>query len=271
MDQTKKARSRNRSHDGGIVVEPFLQVKHLQKVYPDGTQALHDISFDVKQGEFAVIIGPSGAGKSTILRSINRLVEPSRGTVLFKGKNLTQARHRELRQARREIAMIFQGFHLVKRMSVLQNVLHGRLGSIGNLRGALGLFSKRDIEEAWYLLERLGLTDHAYKRAGELSGGQQQRVAIARALAQHPSLLLADEPIASLDPATSETIMNYLYKICHEDGITCLVNLHQVDVAKVYSSRIIGIQNGHKTFDGTPHILTDESIQAIYNQKKVTA
>lgn len=246
----------------------LLQVKHLEKTYPDGTKALYDISFDLMQGEFAVIIGPSGAGKSTLLRSINQLIEPTSGTVLFKDQEVTAANRREIREIRREMAMIFQGFHLIKRVSVLKNVLHGRLGYMGSLRGAAGMFSKADVEAAWRLLERMGLEAHAHKRAGDLSGGQQQRVAIARALAQQPSLILADEPIASLDPATSETIMNYLYKICHEDGITCLVNLHQVDIAKAYASRIIGIQAGKMTFDGTPEHLTKQNIHNIYHQKK---
>lgn len=249
----------------------LLQVKNLEKVYPDGTKALTDINFDLMQGEFAVIIGPSGAGKSTLLRSINKLIEPTNGSVLFKNQDITSANSRSIRHIRREMAMIFQGFHLIKRVSVLRNVLHGRLGYMSSLRGAAGLFSKADVEEAWNLLERVGLEDHAYKRAGDLSGGQQQRVAIARALAQKPSLILADEPIASLDPATSETIMNYLYKICNEDGITCLVNLHQVEIAKTYASKIIGIQDGMKTFDGIPSHLTDQSIQNIYLQKKNTA
>jgi phosphonate transport system ATP-binding protein len=252
-------------------MEYLLEVKGLSKVYQDGTKAIHDVNFDLNQGEFAIIIGPSGAGKSTILRSINQLVDPSGGQLLFKGQNIINTKGRLLRQIRREMAMVFQGFHLIKRVSVLRNVLHGRLGYMNGLQGALGLYSKQDIEEAWQLLERVGLEEHAHKRAGDLSGGQQQRVAIARALAQKPSLILADEPIASLDPASSEIIMDYLYKICKEDGITCLVNLHQVDVAKKYGSRIIGIQSGTKIFDGKPSELTDEHIHQLYHKKKITA
>ncbi len=252
-------------------MDTLLQVNKLTKVYKDGTKALDNVHFDLKQGEFAIIIGPSGAGKSTILRSINQLATPTSGDIIFKGKNIMSANRRLLRKVRRDMAMIFQGFHLIKRVSVLRNVLHGRLGYMNSLQGALGLFSKEDVEDVWYLLERVGLADHAHKRAGELSGGQQQRVAIARALAQKPSLILADEPIASLDPASSETIMNYLHQICQEDGITCLVNLHQVDVALTYGSRIIGIKGGKKVFDDTPSGLKEENIQKIYHQQKVSA
>ncbi|MBU9713680.1 phosphonate ABC transporter ATP-binding protein [Evansella tamaricis] len=247
----------------------ILEIQNLTKIYKDGTTALRDISFNVKKGEFAIIIGSSGAGKSTILRSINRLVQPTSGSILFQNKEITTSSKGELRKIRREMGMIFQGFHLIKRVSVLKNVLHGRLGYMNSFKGAIGAFSKEDEEAAWSLLERVGLTDQAYKRAGELSGGQQQRVAIARALAQKPALILADEPIASLDPTTSETIMNYLYQICHEDGITCIVNLHQVEVAKRYATRILGVQQGTIIFDGSATELSDSEIQHIYQKKLV--
>ncbi|MHA6482060.1 phosphonate ABC transporter ATP-binding protein [Paenibacillus sp. strain BS8-2] len=244
----------------------LLQVEELKKVYPDGTVGLSGINLKVEAGEFIAVIGPSGAGKSTLLRCLNRMVEPSSGEIVFHGARTIGAGNRKLRQIRREISMIFQGFNLVERSSVLTNVLHGRLGYMSSWRGALGLFAKPDVLEATRLLERVGLSEQIHKRADELSGGQQQRVGIARALAQKPQLILADEPIASLDPASSETVMRSLYTFCKEDGIACLCNLHQVDMAKKYATRIIGIHKGQKVFDGTPDELTDEMIALIYNK-----
>lgn len=244
----------------------LLQVEGLSKVYPDGTKALDNLDLTINPGEFVVVIGPSGAGKSTLLRSLNRMIEPTDGKIQFKGSETMGIKGIRLRELRRHMGMIFQGYNLVTRVSVLRNVLHGRLGYMSAFKGALGLFSKSDTEAAKKMLQRVGLFEQMYKRADELSGGQQQRVGIARALAQRPDLILADEPIASLDPASSETIMNYLYTICNEEGIACLCNLHQVDIAKKYASRIIGIHKGTKVFDGTPDELTDEMIRLIYNQ-----
>lgn len=244
----------------------ILEVRKLRKVYSDGTAALSGIDFEVKRGEFVAVIGPSGAGKSTLLRCINRLVEPTEGTIVFKGMDTTKAGARQIRRMRREVGMIFQSFNLVQRVTVLRNVLHGRLGYMNPLRGALGLYSKKDIEEAKHILVRLGLQQQTFKRADELSGGQQQRVGIARALSQSPSMILADEPIASLDPVTSDSIMQHLHSICTEDGITCLVNLHQVEVAKKFASRIIGIHKGTIVFDGTPDQLSDDMIQKVYQR-----
>lgn len=246
----------------------LLQVESLKKVYADGTAALGGIDLKVEAGEFIVVIGPSGAGKSTLLRCLNQMAQPSSGKVLFQGAETIGAGNRKLRHVRREMGMIFQGFNLVERVSVLTNVLHGRLGYMSSWRGALGLYSKSDVREATRLLERVGLGEQIHKRADELSGGQQQRVGIARALAQKPKLILADEPIASLDPAASEVVMNSLYTFCKEDGIACVCNLHQVDMAKKYATRIIGIYKGTKVFDGTPEQLTDEMIDFIYNQNK---
>lgn len=222
----------------------LLQVEGLSKVYPDGTKALDNLDLTINPGEFVVVIGPSGAGKSTLLRSLNRMIEPTDGKIQFKGSETMGIKGKRLRELRRHMGMIFQGYNLVTRVSVLRNVLHGRLGYMSAFKGALGLFSKSDTEAAKKMLQRVGLFEQMYKRADELSGGQQQRVGIARALAQRPDLILADEPIASLDPASSETIMNYLYTICNEEGIACLCNLHQVDIAKKYASRIIGIHKG---------------------------
>ncbi|TBL70521.1 phosphonate ABC transporter ATP-binding protein [Paenibacillus thalictri] len=244
----------------------ILEIRNLRKVYTDGTSALQGIDLQVQQGEFIAVIGPSGAGKSTLLRCINRLVQPSEGTVMFNGMDTTKASGGQIRKLRREVGMIFQSFNLIERVTVLRNVLHGRLGYMSSFSGALGLFSKRDIEEAMHILHRLGLHDQMYKRADELSGGQQQRVGIARALSQQPLLILADEPIASLDPVTSESIMKHLHTVCREDGITCLVNLHQVDVAKKFATRIIGIHKGSVVFDGPPEQLTDEAAERVYRK-----
>lgn len=244
----------------------ILEVRNLKKVYADGTAALSGIDFQVKPGEFVAIIGPSGAGKSTLLRCINRLIEPTEGAVLLGGMDTTKAGPRHIRKLRREVGMIFQSFNLVQRVTVLRNVLHGRLGYMDPVRGSLGLFSKKDIEEAKQILVRLGLQQQMFKRADELSGGQQQRAGIARALSQKPKIILADEPIASLDPVTSESIMRHLYAICREDGITCLVNLHQVEVAKKFATRIIGIHKGTIVFDGPPEELTDDVIEQVYRR-----
>ncbi|RCW51720.1 phosphonate ABC transporter ATP-binding protein [Paenibacillus prosopidis] len=244
----------------------LLEIRNLKKTYTDGTTALQGVDFKVNRGEFVVIIGSSGAGKSTLLRCINQLVQPSEGAVLFNNVDTTKASSSQVRKLRREVGMIFQSFNLIERVSVLRNVLNGRLGYMNPITGTLGLFSKRDVAEAKKILLRLGLNQQIYKRADELSGGQQQRVGIARALSQQPMLILADEPIASLDPLTSESIMNHLHSICREDGITCIVNLHQVDVAKKYATRIIGIHKGTVAFDGRPDELSEEIIQHIYQK-----
>ncbi len=243
---------------------PMLQIKNLKKIYDDGTESLKGINLDVEKGEFVAIIGTSGAGKSTLLRCINRLVEPTEGEIYFKGENVTKINNGRLKQIRREIGMIFQGFNLIPRVTVLQNVLNGRLGYTGTVRGCIGLFPGTDRDYAIKTLSRLGLDNQIYKRVDELSGGQQQRVGIARSIVQNPKLILADEPIASLDPVTSENIMEYIYKICCEDGIACLINLHQVDFAKKYATRVIGIKKGNKVFDGPTNTLTDDDIAYIY-------
>ncbi|WP_194842075.1 phosphonate ABC transporter ATP-binding protein [Gracilibacillus salitolerans] len=249
-------------------MEPILKIEHVTKVYPDGTIALSNISFDVNLGEFVVVIGSSGAGKSTLLRCINRLVEPSEGDIIFKGEKINRSKSKQVKQIRREIGMVFQNFNLIDRLSVLNNVLHGRLGYTNTIKGSLGIFSKKDIAEAEAILERVGLKQQKYKRADELSGGQMQRVGISRALAQKPRLILADEPIASLDPASSKNIMDHIFTICQEDQLTAIVNLHQVDVALKYATRIIGMQHGQIIFDGPTSLLTDKVIDEIYDTKK---
>lgn len=245
--------------------EALLEVKQLGKVYLDGTEALKNINITINKKEFVSVIGPSGAGKSTFLRSINKLNDPTSGEIIFLNQNITKAKGKELRNIRRQIGMIFQGFNLVKRSQTVRNVLHGRLGYMSSIKGSLGLFSKEDVEDALEVLVRVGLEQQAFKRADELSGGQQQRVGIARAIAQDPAMILADEPIASLDPTSSENVMQYLKKICVEDGITTIVNLHQVEYAKRFSDRIIGIKAGEVVFDGKPSELNDSIIHYIYN------
>jgi phosphonate transport system ATP-binding protein len=242
----------------------LLEINGLSKVYADGTTALNDVSFSIARGEFVAIIGPSGAGKSTLLRCINRLVKPSGGAIRFQDIDAAGASRRQVRQLRRQTGMVFQSYNLIQRVSVLRNVLHGRLGYMNAFSGTLGLFSRKDVEEAKGILHRLGLSQQMHKRADELSGGQQQRVGIARALSQKPQLILADEPIASLDPVTSRTIMEHLSAICREDGITCIVNLHQVAMARDYATRIIGIHKGEVVFDGAPGDLSEDAIHRIY-------
>ncbi|MGJ9458989.1 phosphonate ABC transporter ATP-binding protein [Oceanobacillus sp. CF4.6] len=245
--------------------DSILVLKNVQKNYKDGTAALNKINLSIPQGQVVSIIGPSGAGKSTLIRCINRLVEPTSGTIEIEGKDIMNLRGKHLRKVRSKIGMVFQGHNLIKRVQTIQNVLHGRLGYTGSIRGSLGMFEKRDVELALSILKRVGLETHAYKRADELSGGQQQRVGIARAICQKPSIIMADEPIASLDPAASRVVMNYLRNICKEDGITAIINLHQVEFAKEFSDRIVAVKSGELVFDGSPEELTEPKIRHIYS------
>jgi phosphonate transport system ATP-binding protein len=245
-------------------MEKVLSIRNLQKYYGQ-VQAVEDVTFDVHRGELLVIIGPSGSGKSTILRCINRIIDPTHGSILFKGREMANIRgERDLKLMRREIGMIFQSFNLVYRLSVFQNVLHGRLGYMPTLRAVLGQYSEQDKERALEILKMIGLDSFLYKKASELSGGQKQRVGIARALMQNPDLLLCDEPIASLDPSSSKIIMDQIRDMTKHHNIACIVNLHQVDVAMKYADRIIGIHNGRIVFDGIPSRLNGEMIERIY-------
>jgi len=243
---------------------PILEFQHVSKVYNNTTKALDDLSFSVKEGEFLSIIGPSGAGKSTILRCINRLVDATDGKIIYNGKDIMHINKRQLRNVRTKTGMIFQHYNLVDRLSVMENVLHGRLGQKSTFSGMIGHYSESEKEQAFAILEELGLAEQAYKRCDALSGGQKQRVGIARAIMQQPRLILCDEPIASLDPKASKTIMDHLAQINQSMQITCIVNLHQVDVAMKYSQRILGIAAGKLVFDGTPSELTQEKIHEIY-------
>lgn len=245
----------------------ILEAKALCKEY-NGNTALNNINFTINQGEFVSIIGPSGAGKSTLLRCINRMIEASSGQVIFDNHNILRLADKELRQMRTQIGMIFQHYNLVNRLSVVENVLHGRLGYKSTLAGILGNYTEQEKMQAFEILGKLGLAEHCYKRCDELSGGQKQRVGIARALIQNPKLILCDEPIASLDPSSAKTIMDYLKNINTNMGITCLVNLHQVDVALKYSDRIIGVRKGEIIYDGPPEELSEQTIYEIYGSKQ---
>lgn len=242
-----------------------LSVENLTKWFSAESPALDDIGFEIGKGEFVAVIGPSGAGKSTLLRCINRIVEPTSGKVYFEGSEISRLRGRKIREARRHIGMIFQQYNLVNRLTVFQNVLHGRLGYMTTAEGVFSLYKEQDKLEALKLLEKVGLSEYIYKRAGELSGGQKQRVGIVRALMQSPTLLLCDEPIASLDPGNSKIIMELIRGLASESGITCLVNLHQVHVAREYATRIIGIRKGKLVFDGLPSDLDVQTIENIYD------
>ena len=242
-------------------------MRGVSKTY-GSTEALKNITLSIGEGQFVSVIGPSGAGKSTLLRCINRLVDATQGAIVLDGQDITKVRGNELRHVRTKTGMIFQNYNLVNRLSVIENVLHGRLGHKSTLSGALGWYTEREKERAFWILERLGLTDQAYKRCDELSGGQKQRVGIARALMQEPRLILCDEPIASLDPNASRVIMDYLSDINRTMKITCILNLHQVEVAMKYSERIIGITAGSIVFDGPSEALDKDMIHRIYQSRE---
>lgn len=249
----------------------MLKIEALGKTYKTGDKALSDVSFEIPKGQVLGLIGPSGAGKSTLIRCINRLVQPSTGKVLLNDLNITGLRTGELRRARRRIGMIFQEYALVERLSVMENVLSGRLGYVGFWRSFLRKYPPADIANAYRLLDRVGLMHHADKRADALSGGQRQRVGIARALAQEPELLLIDEPTASLDPKTSRQIMRLIVEICREQGLPAIINIHDVVLAQQFSDRIIGLQAGRVVFDGPPSDLTEDALTLIYGAEDWTA
>ena len=247
----------------------MLEIKNLTKVYPDGTVALKDVSFTLEDNEFMVVIGLSGSGKSTLLRCINRLVEPTSGNIYWNGKNVTTANQNDLRNHRREIGMVFQHFNLVKRSSVTTNVLSGRLGYTPPSWSLINRFSAKDRKLALQVLERVGIPDKANNRADELSGGQQQRVGIARALMQEPKMILADEPVASLDPVLAHSILGSLEKLNQEDGITILCSLHFLDLVQRYATRVIGLRDGKLVFEGNSKDikkLSDKRFKEIYGE-----
>ena len=241
-----------------------LKIKNLKKKFKD-ISAVNDINLEIKEGKIIGIIGRSGAGKSTLLRMINRLIDPSEGSIEFNDINITSLKGRSLRKWRSECAMIFQQFNLVERLDVLTNVLIGSLGRNYSLLNLIGIFSKEEKINALRNLDRFDLSEKALQKAGTLSGGQQQRVAIARALMQKPKILLADEPISSLDPKNAKRVMDDMMKINREDGITVICNLHSLDVAKKYCDRLIGLSDGKVVFDGAPDDLTVEISKELYD------
>ena len=247
---------------------PILEFRNVSKTYDQKTMAIQNVTFSVNEGEFVSIIGPSGSGKSTILRCVNRLVDATQGVIVLDGQDITRLSKKELRGIRTKTGMIFQHYNLVNRLSVIENVLHGRLGHKSTLSGAIGLYSEAEKEKAFAILTKLGLQDQAYKRCDELSGGQKQRVGIARAIMQEPRLILCDEPIASLDPSASKIIMDHLADINKTMKITCIVNLHQVDVAIKYSQRIIGLTGGSIVYDGPADALPQSMIYEIYQSNR---
>ena len=242
----------------------MLEITDLTKRYPDGFEALKSVELTLPQGQLAALIGPSGAGKSTLIRCVNRLVEPTEGSVKLDGTEVTDLGRSALRGARRDMAMIFQSYALVERLSVMENVLSGRLGYVGFFNSLLRRFPSQDIQRAYKLLEQVGLEGLHDRRADELSGGQQQRVGIARALMQEPKLLLVDEPTASLDPRTAHQVMGLLADLCDEHDLAAIINIHDVPLAKEYTDRILGLNAGQLVFDGPPAELTDEVLPDIY-------
>jgi len=244
----------------------LLRIEHLTKVYPSGTEALKDVSFTVDDREFLVIIGLSGSGKSTLLRCINRLIEPTEGQIYLDDVEITAASPAELRRLRRHIGMVFQQFNLVKRSSVMTNVLSGRLGYANPVMSLMGIWPKSDRERAIQALDRVGIADKAHARADTLSGGQQQRVGIARSLMQEPRLMLADEPVASLDPVLSHSILKYLEQL-NQEGITVLCSLHFLDLVHRYATRVIALKDGVKVFEGLPKEINRAKFKEIYGEE----
>lgn len=252
-------------------MDSILSVRNLTKTYPNGTQALKGVSFQVKRGEFLVIIGLSGSGKSTLLRSLNRLLEPTSGEIIYQSKSgvkidVARATGKEIPVIRRTMAMIFQHFNLVQRHSVLRNVLYGALGVTSTLRSIFGLYSTESETRARDYLRLVGIQEKAEFRASQLSGGQQQRVAIARALMQSPDLLLADEPVASLDPATCHVVMDYLKRVNQDLGLTVVCNLHFLSLVRQYATRVIALKDGELVFEGQPSDIDEKWFRQIYGE-----
>ena len=249
----------------------LLKLENLTKRYNTGDLALQGIDLSIPNGQVLALIGPSGAGKSTLIRCINRLVEPTNGSAILNEVNLTKLSSRALRKSRRKMGMIFQEYALVERLTVMENVLSGRLGYVGFWKSFLRRFPKKDVNEAFRLLDRVGLLEMADKRADELSGGQRQRVGICRALIQDPDLLLVDEPTASLDPKTSRQIMRLINELCQERGLTAIINIHDVLLAQMFSQRIVGLALGNIVYDGSPEGLTPEVLTKIYGEEDWSA
>ena len=247
----------------------ILEIKKLSKTYPNGVHALHDISFNVDKGEFLVIIGLSGSGKSTLLKTINRLLDPTSGKIFFENNDTTKLEGRFLRKMRAAMGMIFQHFNLIPRKTVLENVLMGNLSRTGLLKSIFGIHTNEAYGRALKYIEIVGLKGKEKYRADNLSGGQQQRVSIARALMQNPKILLADEPVASLDPATSNSVMQYLKKVNEELGVTVICNLHFLSLVRQYAHRVIALKAGQIIYDGKPKEINEEWFKTIYGEDAV--
>ncbi len=250
----------------------MLEIRHLTKIYEDGTMALNDVSFTVPDGEFLIVIGLSGSGKSTLLRCINRLIDPTEGEILWDGVDLAKLEGEDLRKARRKIGMVFQHFNLVDRSTVFTNVLTGRLGYAKTWPTMLHRFSKADREKAWQTLDRMEIEDQAQKLARELSGGQRQRVGISRALMQDPKLMLADEPVASLDPVLAHSILQHLEKLNQEDNLTIICSLHYLDLVQRYSTSVIGLRAGKVVYQGSQkdiQNMSNDEFKQIYGEEAV--
>ncbi len=255
--------------NAGCMKGAALRVEHLTKIYPDGTAALRDVSFSVEPGQFVVIIGLSGSGKSTLMRCINRLIEPTSGKIFIDDDDITSLSQAEMRHLRRNIGMIFQQFNLVRRSPVVTNVLSGRLGYLPATWSLLNYFPKDEIARAMANLKRVGIAEKARTRADQLSGGQQQRVGIARALMQEPKLILADEPVASLDPATSHSVLRYVEELNKKDGITVLCALHFLSLARRYGTRILALKAGRLVYEGLPAEIDERRFKEIYGEEAV--
>ena len=249
----------------------MLKIKQLVKKYNTGDLALNSVDLEVQKGQVMALIGPSGAGKSTLIRCVNRLVAPTSGEIWFNGENIVKMRSGKLRRARRNMGMIFQEFALVERLTVMENVLSGRLGYVGFWRSYLRKFPRNDIKGAFRLIEKVGLDTMTNKRADELSGGQRQRVGIARALIQNPDILLVDEPTASLDPKTSRQIMRLITELCEENQLGAIINIHDVALAQMFSERIVGLREGSIVYDGSPDDLKPDVLTEIYGKEDWTA
>lgn len=247
-------------------MESILQIRDLEKIYPNGVHALKKINLQVRKGEFLVIIGLSGSGKSTLLRCLNRLHDVSSGEVIFEGRDIAHVKGDDVRHVRNKIGMIFQHFNLISRHTVLSNVLMGSLGRMGTMRSIFGLYSTEDKSRALEYLNLVGIADKANMRADQLSGGQQQRVAIARTLMQNLKILLADEPVASLDPATCHIVMDYLKKVNRDLGLTVIANLHFLSLVRQYADRVVALKGGEIVFEGGPQEISEEWFQRIYGE-----
>jgi len=249
----------------------MLEIKQLVKKYHTGDLAINGVDLKVEKGQVMALIGPSGAGKSTLIRCVNRLENPTSGEIWLNGENIVKMRSGKLRRARRNMGMIFQEYALVERLTVMENVLSGRLGYVGFWRSFLRKFPQSDINAAFGLLEKVGLDTMVNKRADELSGGQRQRVGIARALIQKPDILLVDEPTASLDPKTSRQIMRLITELCEENQLTAIINIHDVALAQMYAERIVGLREGSIVYDGSPDDLKPDVLTEIYGKEDWTA